>query len=55
MTTVIDGLREVLGAPQFYLNGALDYGAVFEYFVGATICCIVVVSIFKFLIKLVTR
>lgn len=47
MPTVIDGLRQILGKPEFYVEGVLDYGAVFEYFVGAVILCLVVCSVFK--------
>lgn len=51
MTSVIDGLRTVLGEPQFYVDGVLNYGYVFEYFVGAVIVCLVVCSVFKIIGK----
>ena len=57
MTTLIEGIRQILGIPNFYQQGSavLDYGAVFEYFVCALILCICVSSVFKFLIKAVTK
>lgn len=58
MNTLVEGLRQILGSPDFYQQGSvgiLDYGAVFEYFVGAVILCITVSSVFKFLIKVVTK
>ena len=60
MNTVISGLREILGTPNFYKvmsgnNYTWDYGAMIEYFVGAVILCIVVSSVFRFIGKLVSR
>lgn len=57
MNTIIEGLRYVLGTPDFYkvLNGSnltWDYGAIIEYFVGALILCIVVSSVFRFIMLL---
>lgn len=53
MQTVIDALREVIGAPEFYTklgnqtNYTWDYGAMLEY-AGALILVLVVVSsVFK--------
>lgn len=59
MQTVIQALRQILGEPEFYVrlgnqtNYTWDYGAMIEYFVGAVILCIVVSSVFKFIMKLV--
>ena len=60
MTTVIQGLREILGAADFYetgsgYSGTWDYGAMIEYMVGAIVLCIVIASVFRFLGKLVTK
>lgn len=56
MNTIIDGLREILGNPSFILdNGSWDYAAMIEYFVAAVVLCIVVSSVFRFLVKLVDR
>ena len=50
MQTIIEALRDVLGEANFYIqsgsyNGTWDYGAMIEYFVGATVLLIVVSSI----------
>lgn len=56
MKTVIESLREILGAPVFHLqDGAWDYSAMIEYFVGSVIVCIVISSVFRFIGKLVSR
>lgn len=60
MNTVIEGLRQILGSADFYIengsySGTWDYGAMIEYFVGAVIICIVVSSIFRFIGKVVSR
>lgn len=56
MKTVIESLREILGEPSFQLpDGAWDYAAMVEYFVGAVIVCIVIASVFRFIGKLVRR
>ena len=61
MTTMLEGLREIIGTPDFYLegssgySGSWDYGAMIEYFVCALILMIVVSSIFRFLIAWVKK
>lgn len=56
MKTVIESLREILGAPAFQLaDGTWDYAAMVEYFFAAVILCIVIASVFRFLGKLVNR
>lgn len=60
MTTVLEALRQILGAADFYestsnYNGTWDYGAMIEYFVGAVVLCIVISSVFRLLGKLVSR
>lgn len=56
MKTVLESLREILGAPEFLLSeGSWDYAAMIEYFVGAVVLCIVIASVFRFLGKLVSR
>ena len=56
MKTVIQSLREILGAPELQLpDGTWDYAAMLEYFVAAVILCIVIASVFRFLGKLVSR
>lgn len=60
MTTVLEGLREILGAADFYetgsgYSGTWDYGAMIEYMVGAIVLCIVISSVFRFLGKLVSK
>lgn len=60
MTTIINALREFVGTPDFYVrlggstsNYSWDYGAMIEYFCAVLILCIVISSVFKFLMKLV--
>lgn len=55
MNTVIEGLRQILGTPDFYdvTTGAMNYAALFEYFFGGLILCIVVTSVFRFISKAV--
>lgn len=60
MTTILEGLREILGAADFYetgsgYSGTWDYGAMIEYMVGAIVLCIVISSVFRFLGKLVSK
>lgn len=52
MQSLIDSVREVIGSPNFYVDGVLDYGAVTEYFVCSIILLVVISSIFKFLLNL---
>lgn len=60
MTTIIQGLRSVLGEADFYRvlygnNPTWDYAAMIEYFVGAVILCVVVSSIFRILVRLASK
>lgn len=56
MKPVLESLREILGPAEFQLpDGAWDYAAMIEYFVGAVIVCIVITSVFRFIGKLVSR
>lgn len=61
MNTLLEGLREIIGTPEFYVrlgsqsNYTWDYGAMIEYFVAAIILMIVVSSIFKLLIAWVKK
>lgn len=60
MDTILNGLREIIGTPDFYIEGSgysgtWDYGAMCEYFVCAVILVVVVASVFRFLGKLVAR
>lgn len=59
-STIISALRQILGEADFYIqngnySGTWDYGAMIEYFVGAVILCIVVSSVFRFLVKVGSR
>ena len=54
MTTLIEALREIIGTPDFYIEGSnysatWDYGAMLEYAGALILICIVVISVFKFL------
>ena len=55
MTTIIEGIRQVLGEPTFYdaATGTLNTGGMIEYITGAAILCITVLSVFKLLGKAV--
>lgn len=58
MQTILEALRAVLGEPDFYItsgnySSTWDYGAMIEYLTGALILCIVVSSVFRFLMLLV--
>lgn len=53
MTTVIEALRDIIGAPEFYTrlgsqqNYTWDYGAMLEYAIAGMVVLIVVGSVFK--------
>lgn len=56
MKSVIESLREILGAPELLLpDGSWDYAAMIEYFVASVVLCIVIASVFRFIGKLVSR
>ena len=60
MNTIIEGLRTILGTPDFYIESSgysstWDYGAMIEYFVGAVILCVVVSSVFRILVRAFSR
>ena len=54
MNTLIEALREIIGTPDFYIEGSnysstWDYGAMLEYMIAGILVCIVVSSVFKFI------
>lgn len=58
MQTLIESLREILGTPDFYIeNGnyssTWDYGAMLEYTIAGCLLIVTVISVFKFIRKLV--
>lgn len=58
MQTLIQGLRQILGNPDFYIdngnyNSTWDYGAMIEYMIAGVLLIVVVISVFKFLRALV--
>lgn len=55
MPTIIQGLRDILGPADFFVDGSWDYAAMIEYFVAAVLLCIVVGSVFRLLGKWVAR
>ena len=61
MDTIIQALREILGEPDFYvqmgsnMSYSWDYGAMVEYFIGATILCIVISSVFRIIVRWADR
>lgn len=52
LDSVLDSLRDFLGAPSVYVNGELDYGLLLEYAFAGIILCIVVSCVFKLLFRL---
>lgn len=55
LVSVIDGLRQVLGAPSVYVDGVIDYGLLAEYIVAAAILYCVVRSIFGIVVRAFER
>ena len=53
MNTMIEGLRQVIGKPEFYdvSTGAVQYDLMCEYFAAVIIIVIVVASVFRILGK----
>ena len=56
MEYLVDKLRDILGVPDFYIEGSSsyssnywDYGAMLEYAIAGILLCIVVSSVFKFI------
>ena len=52
LQTIIQTLREILGTPDFYIEGSnysstWDYGAMLEYAIAGMLVLIVVGSVFK--------
>lgn len=54
MDSLLQGIRTILGTPDFYFSdGKFDYGAVYEYVICGVVLCVVVASVFKFLLNLI--
>ncbi len=58
MDTLIDSLREIVGVPEFYIqnsnyNYTWDYGAMIEYISCIVLIIVCIVSVFKFITRLV--
>ena len=54
MQSLLEGIRTILGTPDFYLSsGEVNYGSVYEYVICGVVLCVVVASVFKFLLNLV--
>jgi hypothetical protein len=53
--TVTEAIREILGNPSFYdaVTDTVNVGGMIEYIAGATILCIVVLSVFRLIGKAV--
>lgn len=56
MTTLLEALRSIIGAADFYItngnySGSWDYGAMIEYMACVLILCIVISSVFRFLTR----
>ena len=52
MQTLIEALREIVGTPDFYIQGTdpVNYGAMFEYFGALVLVLVVVSSVFKLIV-----
>lgn len=60
MQTLLDAMRSVVGAADFYItngnySGSWDYGAMCEYLAAVIVLIVVISSVFRFLGKLVDR
>lgn len=62
MDPIINALREILGTPDFYVEGSgsyssnyWDYAAMMEYFFAGLILCIAICGIFRFILNVVKR
>ena len=60
MQTIISGLREILGTPDFYKvlygnNPTWDYAAMIEYLVAALVLLITISSVFKIVLAWVKK
>lgn len=57
MDTLIEYVREILGTPDFYIegtnsySGSWDYGAMLEYAICGIILCVTIISVFKLIRK----
>lgn len=56
MQTLIQAVRQIIGEPNFFMDGSQynswDYGSMCEYFICALILLIVISSVFKFILNL---
>lgn len=57
MTTILQALRDIIGAADFYIengnySGTWDYGAMIEYLLAGLVLLVVISNIFKFIHKL---
>lgn len=57
MDTLLEYIRQVLGTPDFYIEGSSsspgfwDYGAMLEYAICGMLLLVTVISVFKFISK----
>ena len=51
MDSILSSLRNVLGTPNFIVDGVVDYGLVMEYFFAGVLLCIVVSAVFRILVS----
>lgn len=57
MTTLIESLRQIIGTPDFYIegsgySGSWDYGAMIEYIGCILILIVVIASVFRFVTRI---
>lgn len=55
MSTLIDSLREIIGAPSFYdtVTNSWDYGVMCEYLACVLLVIVVVASVFRLIGKVI--
>ena len=60
MQSLLSALRDIVGEADFYItngsySGTWDYGAMIEYMAAVLILCLVISSVFRFLMKVIDR
>lgn len=60
MQSLLSALRDIVGESDFYItngsySGTWDYGAMIEYMSAVLILCLVISSVFRFLMKVIDR
>lgn len=51
MNTLIEGLRQIVGIPNVYIDGSIDYGLLAEYIA----CCAILYCVVRSVLGVVVR